>query len=235
MKLQSSLKSGIFPSKKTLWDSGQICRFKIHSPTLLLPCLIKPWEAHRHTFFYFPYPAGPLCWCASQPSLQTDRCSGLRRWMGVQRWNLSEVEKNKGRRRSPSPPPRYGLTWGFYWDDAEIHFRTLHYFTADLKLLGTIGGGWKCNFGLCEGTLRCSCVLPWQSCSIVPVWRCVWPFTATYMDQLVSVPLNSEPTLLTPVHKDLGSNLDILVELKQCGRFICFCLVYFVLREMLLD
>lgn len=53
--------------------------------------------------------------------------------------------------------------------------------------------------------------------------------------QLVSVPLNSQPTLLTPVHKDLGSNLDILVELKQCGRFICFCLVYFVLREMLPD
>lgn len=55
------------------------------------------------------------------------------------------------------------------------------------------------------------------------------------MDQLVSVPLNSEPTLLIPVHKDLGSNLDILVELKQCGRFISFCLLYFVLSEMLLD
>lgn len=107
-------------------------------------CYLAWLNRERHTgtrFFYFPYPAGPLCWCASQPSLQTDRCSGLRRWMGVQRWNLSEVEKNKGRRRSPSPPPRYGLTWGFYWDDAEIHFRTLHYFTADLKLLGTIGGG----------------------------------------------------------------------------------------------
>lgn len=109
-------------------------------------CYLAWLNRERHTFFYFPYPAGPLCWCASQPSLQTDRCSGLRRWMGVQRWNLSEVEKNKGRRRSPSPPPRYGLTWGFYWDDAEIHFRTLHYFTADLKLLGTIGGGMKMQF-----------------------------------------------------------------------------------------
>lgn len=42
--------------------------------------------------------------------------------------------------------------------------------------------------------MMCPCVLPWQSCSIVPMWRCVWPFRATYMDQLVSVELKTSST-----------------------------------------
>lgn len=45
-----------------------------------------------------------------RPDRRSDkRGGGLRRWMGARGWNLSEVEKNKGRWRSPSPPPRLQL------------------------------------------------------------------------------------------------------------------------------
>lgn len=51
----------------------------------------------------------------------------------------------------------------------------------------------------CDGMyfIKHPCVLPWQSCSIVPMWRCVWSFWATYIDQPVSVALNLNTALLS--------------------------------------
>lgn len=115
-------KSNFLLSKQNvMWDSGQICRLKLpphpSSSVIMLHCE-RPVCRHFLTLAVLASDEPAVLACVSplrlvrkppyrwQPDRPPDR-HGLRRWMGVWGWTLSEVEKNKGRWRSPSPPPRH--------------------------------------------------------------------------------------------------------------------------------
>lgn len=120
VKSQSScFRNDVLLKQNVMWNSGQIYWLKFQAPSVIMLHCERLASRHFLTLAVLASdkPAvlawvSPLRLIRKPPYiLQTDRLSdrhgSLRRWIGVREWNLSEVQKNKGRWRSPSPPPRH--------------------------------------------------------------------------------------------------------------------------------
>lgn len=96
-------------------------------------------------------------------------------------WDLSDSEMHKGfhltATLSPSEPGHWLIKRCCYGPGGQ------KIPNQEMVLKGKY---WKRLLGLREWTPCCPCELPWRSCSIVPMWRCIWTFRANYGDQLLS-------------------------------------------------